>query len=249
MLNDGPPACRSWAPEFPLTGTPLEKLKAVARYALLAPSGHNSQPWLFRPGDDYLDLLADRSRALPVVDPEDRELVMSCGCALLNLRVALEHFGYRCLVEILPDPADPDLLARIREVISKSAAGALEAHDLRTRHAGRATFIDFHLVVPGQMPVSEAPDGNALESIVGAISEKGLLDRAFRDPGAVERTVGEVMDRPLPSVDASASLTEAFSQLTGGAPALLAVRDGRPVGIVTKLDVLEFLAHHPSHDA
>jgi cystathionine beta-synthase len=95
-----------------------------------------------------------------------------------------------------------------------------------------------------QMPVSEAPDGNALAAIVGAISEKGLLDRAFRDPAAVERTVGEVMDRPLPMVEADASLAEAFGQLNGGAPALLAVRGGRPVGIVTKLDLLEYLAHH-----
>ena len=50
----------------------------------------------------------------------------------------------------------PETLDRIRGVISQSAAGALEAHDLRTRHAGRVTFIDFHLVVPGAMPVSEA---------------------------------------------------------------------------------------------
>ncbi len=48
------------------------------------------------------------------------------------------------------------------------------------------------------MPVSEAPDGDAIEAIVGAIAEKGLLDRAFRDPEVVERTVGEVMDPPLP---------------------------------------------------
>ena len=57
----------------------------------------------------------------------------------------------------LMDEAVPgDLLAKIRGVISKSAAGALEAHDLRTRHAGRMTFIDFHLVVPGSMSVSDA---------------------------------------------------------------------------------------------
>jgi cation diffusion facilitator family transporter len=59
----------------------------------------------------------------------------------------------------LMDEAVPDAtLKRIREVISKHAAGALEAHDVRTRHAGRATFVDFHLVVPGQMSVSDAHD-------------------------------------------------------------------------------------------
>ena len=54
-----------------------------------------------------------------------------------------------------------------------------------------------------QMPVSEDPEGDAVAGIVGSINEKNLLDRAFRDPSLVERTVGEVMDGPLPLVDAS----------------------------------------------
>jgi cation diffusion facilitator family transporter len=59
----------------------------------------------------------------------------------------------------LLDEAVPDeTLAKIRSVISAEAVGAIEAHDLRTRHAGRATFIDFHLVVPGRTPVSDAHD-------------------------------------------------------------------------------------------
>jgi cystathionine beta-synthase len=94
-----------------------------------------------------------------------------------------------------------------------------------------------------QMPVSEDVDGNAIAGIVGSISEKGLLDRAFRDPSVVERTVGEVMDSPLPLVDASATLDEAFGLLSGGAAAVVAVRAERPAGVVTKLDVLDFLAH------
>lgn len=48
------------------------------------------------------------------------------------------------------------MLAKIREAISKEAQGAIEAHDLRTRHAGRTTFIEFHLVVPGTMTVAES---------------------------------------------------------------------------------------------
>lgn len=95
-----------------------------------------------------------------------------------------------------------------------------------------------------QLPVSEAPDGDAVEAIVGSISEKGLLDRAYRDPSVVERTVGEVMDRPLPVTDERASLDVAFATLSAGeAPAVLVVGAGRPVGIVTKLDLLEYLAH------
>ncbi len=65
-----------------------------------------------------------------------------------------------------------------------------------------------------------AADGDALEGIVGSVSEKGLLDRAYRDPSVVERTVGEVMDRPLPTIDVAASLDEAFALLSDGAPAV-----------------------------
>ena len=100
-----------------------------------------------------------------------------------------------------------------------------------------------------QLPVSEAPDGDELAGFVGSITEKGLLDRAFRDPTVVERTVGEVMDPPLPLVEASATLDEAFALLAGGAAALVAVRIDRPLGLVTKLDFLEYLAHRPSHSA
>ena len=94
-----------------------------------------------------------------------------------------------------------------------------------------------------QMPVSEDAAGDAVAGIVGSINEKSLLDRAFRDPSIVQRTVGEVMDGPLPLVDASATLDEAFTLLSGGSPALVAVRGEQPAGVVTKLDLLEYLSH------
>lgn len=59
---------------------------------------------------------------------------------------------------LMDEAVPPETLARIREAIARTGGGALEAHDVRTRHAGRLTFIDFHLVVPGAMSVSEAHD-------------------------------------------------------------------------------------------
>ncbi|MFI5210618.1 MAG: nitroreductase, partial [Gemmatimonadales bacterium] len=99
---------------FPLTGEPAARLAAVVRFAVLAPSSHNSQPWLFRVEGDRLELWADRTRALAVSDPEDRELTISCGCALLNLKIALRSFGQKISSQLLPDAAQPDLLARVR---------------------------------------------------------------------------------------------------------------------------------------
>ncbi len=57
---------------------------------------------------------------------------------------------------LMDEAVSPDILDRIRAIISENAVGAIEAHDVRTRHAGHMIFIEFHLVVPGVMPVSES---------------------------------------------------------------------------------------------
>ena len=81
--------------------------------ATRAPSSHNTQPWVFRTGGSEIDLLADRTRALPANDPDDRELTISCGCALMALRIAAARYGLGTDVTLLPDANDPDLLARV----------------------------------------------------------------------------------------------------------------------------------------
>jgi nitroreductase len=70
--------------------------------AVAAPSVHNTQPWLFRIDHDRVHLLADPSRQLTAQDPEGRALLMSCGAALLNLRLATEHYGHSGEVTVFP---------------------------------------------------------------------------------------------------------------------------------------------------
>jgi hypothetical protein len=113
-MSDGLEAWRIDAGHWPVQGGGGAQLRFLLRYAILAPSGHNTQPWLFRLAGDRLLLFADRTRALPVVDPHDRALVMSCGAALGMLRAAARGFGAEAHIHLLPDPADPDLLAEIR---------------------------------------------------------------------------------------------------------------------------------------
>jgi cystathionine beta-synthase len=119
----------------------------------------------------------------------------------------------------------------------------------RTTERVGAAIDRFQTYGISQMPVSEAaagtPGSDRIEAIVGSISERGLLDRAYRDPTVVERTVGEVMDPPLPMVEVGAALDDAFRLLSGAPSALIAVDAGVPAGIVTKLDLLEFVAHRP----
>ena len=103
--------------DFPSTGSKYDKLKFFLNYAILAPSSHNTQPWLFKIADNSVELYADRTRALPVVDPEDRELTISCGAALYHLLLTIRHFGYEYKLEVLPlipisqEKVDSDLLA------------------------------------------------------------------------------------------------------------------------------------------
>jgi len=84
----------------------------VVDLATRAPSIHNTQPWRFRWDGDVLDVYADRTRALPVLDPSGRQLHLSCGGAIENARLAVRAAGRACSVELLPT-ADADHLARL----------------------------------------------------------------------------------------------------------------------------------------
>ena len=98
---------------FPGT-SPIElQLQFLLRYAILAPSVRNTQPWSFRVEGNVVHLRAARQRELPVADPDQRELYISLGCALENLLVAAEHFGFRHEVVYFPDPEDDGLAATI----------------------------------------------------------------------------------------------------------------------------------------
>lgn len=85
----------------------------LIKKAVLAPSSHNTQPWFFLISNTTIDLLADRTRALPINDPDDRELTISSGCALMNLCIAATGYGYCPQVETLHGSKEPDLLARV----------------------------------------------------------------------------------------------------------------------------------------
>ena len=92
-----------------------------------------------------------------------------------------------------------------------------------------------------QMPVVE--ENGQGRQLVGSIQERSLLDRVYRDPGLIETTVGAAMDGPFPTVGAGAYIDEAFNTLLGGATAVVVMDAARPVGIITRLDLLEFMAH------
>lgn len=87
----------------------------LARAASLAPSPHNTQPWFFVESghDRSFEVHADPTRRLRLTDPGGREMVIACGAALFNARVAVRGLGFRPRVEPLPDSKDPAFLARV----------------------------------------------------------------------------------------------------------------------------------------
>ena len=93
-----------------------------------------------------------------------------------------------------------------------------------------------------QLPVVRSRPAEALTDIVGSLQERSLLDRVFRNPDALNDDVAVAMQPPLAAVDAAASIDEVFQELTGTGGAVLVGQAGRPVAIVTRSDLLEFLA-------
>lgn len=108
-----------------------EQVRHVVQAAGLAPSVHNTQPWRFVARPERLELLADRSRRLAVLDPDGRQLHLSCGAALLHCRVAARALGLDVAVRLLPDPTRPQLLADL--VLTGGTVRSRNAPRTRTR--------------------------------------------------------------------------------------------------------------------
>lgn len=95
-------------------GLPPVQVRRLLAAAARAPSVHNTQPWRFRLTPTAIELHADPRRRLGVADPDGVEMRMSCGAALFNARLALAQLGVRPEVTIMPDAAEPTLLATLR---------------------------------------------------------------------------------------------------------------------------------------
>ncbi|MGH3364266.1 MAG: hypothetical protein ACRDOW_06010, partial [Nocardioidaceae bacterium] len=101
-------------------------MNRILAAAVRAPSVHNSQPWRWRGSGRRWELHADRSRQLVLADPDGRNLVISCGCALQHVHVVAAAMGWHAEVSRLPDPDRPDLLARVTLFASPPLQDAAE---------------------------------------------------------------------------------------------------------------------------
>ena len=131
--------------------------------------------------------------------------------------------------------------ARVREVIDSHTDGVPE---LVSVGAGKSVGEAIDLMQQygiSQLLVTEN-GSSAGGGVVGSIQERTLLDRIYRDPAVVTTSVSTAMDPPFARVAAGAPIEEAFEALLGGEPALMIVEGDLPVGVITRSDLLEFVA-------
>src|SRR5947208_3668476 len=94
-----------------------------------------------------------------------------------------------------------------------------------------------------QLPVVRDGSVQSLADVIGSLQDRDLLDRVFKNPDALHEDVASAMQPPLAAVDANQTLDEVFATLTGRTNAVVVATDGRPVGVLTRSDLLEYLAH------
>lgn len=146
-----------------------------------APSVHNTQPWRWMLGAESIHLMADPSRRLRVVDPDGRDLLLSCGAALNHLRVALAALGWRTVVHRIPNPSDPNHLAAVEMHAHEPTEDDIAlAGAIAQRHTDRRRFSswpvpDGHL----DLMVRRAGRAGALLVPVMEAGTRKLLTRAI----------------------------------------------------------------------
>jgi cystathionine beta-synthase len=94
-----------------------------------------------------------------------------------------------------------------------------------------------------QLPVVRDGELESLADVIGSLQDRDLLDRVFKNPDALHENVSSAMQPPLAAIDADEPMDEVFSALTGRTNAIVVARDGKPIGVLTRTDLLEYLAH------
>ncbi len=187
---------------FPSEGTVREQALFLLQFAALAPSTHNTQPWQFRLSEHGIEVYADYSRRLPVADPGNRELLMSVGAAIMNLRVAAAHYNLPCRVHYDHSGGSDRPLAAIA-FLGASGASESEAELARLfaaiprRRTTRAPFLISR--IPGAVgrrleATAEGHRATLHLSVDGALNEKvadlvAAADRVLQSDAEYRRDV------------------------------------------------------------
>ena len=140
----------------------------------------------------------------------------------------------------------PGTAARIGEIVAAKRRAEPDMPDLVAvsgdEKVGRAIDLLQSYGI-SQIPVADSDKPETVTDIIGSVHERGLLDLVFRDRDAVNRTVAQIMDSPLPTVELARVIDDVVADLAQGAEAVVVVDGDKPVGVLSRADLLEFLAH------
>ena len=133
--------------------------------------------------------------------------------------------------------------ATVRDVMKDRERGVPEMVVVAKGATVRSAIDTMQRYGISQIPVVSDGKAERVTDIVGSVQEKTMLDRVFRDPTLVDQVVEKVMEAPFPVVQANEDVERLYAELASGVPALVAAQDDKPVSIITKADLLEFVAH------
>ena len=132
----------------------------------------------------------------------------------------------------------------VEEVMRAKHGGDLPALVTIAAHAKVGEGIDMmQRYGISQLPVVRDGECESLADVIGSLQDRALLERVFTNPDVLHDDVANAMQPPLAAVEATATLDDVFATLTAGGNAVVVAREGRPVGVMTRSDVLEYLAH------
>ncbi len=163
--------------DFPADGRFEQQVTFLLRFAILAPSTYNTQPWRFRVSCDGVEIFADYTRRMPVADPGGRELLMSIGAAVMNLRVAAAHFGFGCDIAYNHSGASEAALANVRltpAVAQHQVDRALAPlfPFIMRRHTNRHAFLLSRIPVSVLERASALADGTEARAMTSTDGER-----------------------------------------------------------------------------
>ena len=176
----------------------MQQMIESVRHATLAPSGHNTQPWRFSLKEDSIRIFPDFARRLPVVDPDNRELYISLGCALENLVISAKYAGYDSEIEYFPAGEHSEcLLVTLKRI--NAAEDNILFQAIPKRHTNRREY--------NKQQIPRA-DLNKLESVP---KENGVTSLMLTEPRAIEQIIELVKEGNRIQMNNDAFMAELIS--------------------------------------
>lgn len=158
---------------FPASGSMEDQLRFLIGFAILAPSGHNSQPWNFSIRKNEIDILVNEERSLAQSDPDRRQLLLTFGCVIENFLIAADYYGFHARVIYLPNVKNNNVITTInfKKTSKKKDNGKHLIFAIPRRHTNRNKYKE---VLPTESFFEKIKDLSDDDILVTTITNKGI---------------------------------------------------------------------------